>query len=65
MNPAEQWESRESLDSQVFTLTVDGHLTRTEVMAMTNAQRSEWIKRLIEREKRRKDQEDKARRSTK
>ena len=48
------------LEDQVFTLVSDGGLTRTEVMAMSNVERTGWIRRMIKREKDRKEAADKA-----
>ena len=61
MTPLERMEAIDSLDNQVFVLTMDGHLTWSEAMNMTNAKRASWMNRLTERDKKIKAVEDKAR----
>lgn len=60
MNPLEQWETRDGLDRQVFSLVMDGNLTYTEVRGLTHAQRRDWLKRLTERAKKQKEAMDRA-----
>jgi hypothetical protein len=60
LNPVEQWENNRNRDRQVFILTLDGGLSRWEVMGMTNVQRKNWLDLLTERNKAQKKAEEKA-----
>ena len=57
---ATNWDTAEKITDQVFSLTVDGHLERWEVLQMTNIQRTGWMKRLTARAKAQKEARDRA-----
>jgi hypothetical protein len=54
LNKIEQWETRNGLDMQVFSMVMDGELSYTEVQSMTHAQRKMWLHRMTERVERQK-----------
>lgn len=62
MNRAELWETQKGLTKQVFDLVTECSLTRTEVMQMTNQERTHWLQLQTAKmdEQNRKAEEEKA-----